>query len=169
MRVLRKLCVNVTPRERQRIFFLLCARVSFDSTPTTTYCTTTCEKTHQLSNLISSSGFFVLLSAFIRNACGYSESTCSNWLEVPSTKNVAVSICYVCVVLVGGTGRLDARDTSAGNNIIWYTKTTTACVRVECVRLRSAVAMMLTTLCCRHAPSSHNSRRSTVSWRTYVN
>lgn len=34
--------------------------------------------THQLSSLISSSGFLVLLSAWMRNACGYSESTCSN-------------------------------------------------------------------------------------------
>lgn len=54
--------------------------------------TVTTTVTHQLSSLIRSSGFFVLLSALMRNACGYSESTCSNWLEVPSTKNVAVSI-----------------------------------------------------------------------------
>lgn len=55
-------------------------------------------KTHQLSSLISSSGFFVLWIALTRRAWGYNLRTCSNWFEVPSAKKVAVSFTEAIVI-----------------------------------------------------------------------
>lgn len=101
-------------------------------------------KTYQLSNLMSSSGFFVLLSAFIRNACGYSESTCSNWFEVPSTKNVAVSIWCVFVLAV----RIDWTHASREQGIFKYIPKRRRRVVLCC----SVVAMLL---CCRHTHQVH--------------
>lgn len=57
--------------------------------------------TYQLSNLMSSSGLFALLSAFNLSAWGYSFKTCSYWSHVPCVKNLAVAF-PVAMLLVRG-------------------------------------------------------------------
>lgn len=54
-------------------------------------------RTYQLSNFMSSSGFFVFCSAFTLIACGYNFKTLSNCFESASRKKVDVSFAVAIV------------------------------------------------------------------------